>query len=184
MGGVERWHWIESEPRGQPSAIVPPSAPIHTDMDVREQFSRLKKKIKHRLTGKNPKSDRTEADAGGERADASGSLPRLESHIVTGGGHPDVEGAVGSGPHREGNDAGEEKVEPVDPSPSTPSLAHDGKPDGMRLRLFWLPPLIILQMTYRGFFVPTRVLDRALLRIRNRTGRLLCLPRPNYSSVG
>jgi hypothetical protein len=131
MGDVERWHRTKSKPRGQPPAIAPPSAPIYTDMDVREPFSKLKKKIKHRLTRKKPKSDKTETDAGGERADASGSLPRLESHIVTGGGHPDVEGAVGSGPHREGNDGGEEKVEPVDPSPSTPSLAHDGKPDGM-----------------------------------------------------
>ena len=131
MGGVERRHWIESEPQGQPSAIVPPSTPICADMDVRGPFSRLKKKIKHRLTGKKPKSDRTEADAGGERADASGSLLRPESHVVTGGGHPDVEGVVGSGPRREGNDATEEKVEQVNPSPSTPSLAHDGKPDGM-----------------------------------------------------
>ena len=100
-------------------------------MDVREPFSRLKKKIKHRLTGSKHKSDRTEADAGEERADATGSLPRPESHVVTGSGHSDAEGVVGSGPHREGNDASEEKVEQVDPSPSTPSLAHDGKPDGM-----------------------------------------------------
>jgi hypothetical protein len=131
MGDVERWHGIKSKPRGQLSAIAPPSTPICTDMDVREPFSRLKKKIKHRLTGSKHKSDRTEADAGGERADASGLLSRLESHVVTGGGHPDVEGVVGSGPSREGNDAGEDKVEQVDPSPSTPSLAHDGKPDGM-----------------------------------------------------
>jgi hypothetical protein len=100
-------------------------------MDVREPFSRLKKKIKHRLTGSKHKSDRTEADARGGKADATGSLPRPESHVVTGSGHTDAEGVVGSGPHREGNDAGEEKVERVDPSPSTPSLAHDGKPDGM-----------------------------------------------------
>jgi hypothetical protein len=100
-------------------------------MDVREPFSKLKKKIKHRLTGKKPKSDRTETDAGEERADATGSLPRPESHVVTGGSHPDVEGVVRSGPRREGNNAGEEKVERVDPSPSTPSLAHCGKPGGM-----------------------------------------------------
>jgi hypothetical protein len=100
-------------------------------MDVREPFSRLKKKIKHRLTRKKPKSDRTEADTGGERSDASGSLSRPESHVVTGSGHPDAEGVVGSGPRREGNDAGEETVEQVNPSPSTPPLAHDGKSDGM-----------------------------------------------------
>ena len=100
-------------------------------MNVREPFSKLKKKIKHRLTRKKTKSDGTEGDAGEERADASGSLPRTESHVVTGGSHPDVEGVVGSGPRREGNDAGEEKVEQVDPSPSTSSLAHGGKPGGM-----------------------------------------------------
>ena len=100
-------------------------------MDVREPFSRLKKKIKHRLTGKKPKSDRTEAGAGEERADASGSLPHPESRVVTGGGHPDAEGVVGSGPRREGDGAGEGKVEQVNPSPPTPSLAHDGKSDSM-----------------------------------------------------
>jgi hypothetical protein len=130
-GGVERRHGIELKPRGQSSAIAPPSAPTHTDMDVREPFSRLKKGIKHRLTGKKPKSDTPEANAGEERADTSGLLPRPESHVVTGSGHPDVEGVVESGPHRDGNDAGEEKVEPVDPSPSTPPLAHDRKSNGM-----------------------------------------------------
>ena len=100
-------------------------------MDIRKPFSRLKKKIKHRLTGSKHKSDRTEADVDGERSDATGSLSRPESHVVMGSGHSDAEGVVGSGPHREGNDPGEEKVEQVDPSPSTPSLAHDGKPDGM-----------------------------------------------------
>jgi hypothetical protein len=54
-----------------------------------------------------------------------------ESHVVTGSGHPDVEGVVESGPHREGSDSGEETVEQIDPSLSTPPLAHDGKPDGM-----------------------------------------------------
>jgi hypothetical protein len=100
-------------------------------MDVREPFSRLKKKIKHRLAGSKHKSDRTEADARGGKADASGSLPRPESHIVTGSGHPDVEGVVESGSSREGNDPGEEKVEQANPTLSTPSLPHDGKPDGM-----------------------------------------------------
>jgi hypothetical protein len=100
-------------------------------MDVREPFSRFKKKIKHRLTGKRPKSDRTEVDAGGGRAGASGSLPRPEPLVITGGGHPDLEGVEGGGPRREGNDADKEEVEQVNPSPSTPSLAHDGKSDGM-----------------------------------------------------
>jgi hypothetical protein len=100
-------------------------------MDIREPFSRLKKKIKHRIAGSKHKSDRTEVDAGGERADATGSLPRPEPHVVMSSGHPDVGNAVGSGLRREGNDADEEKVKQVNPSPFSPSLARGGKPDGM-----------------------------------------------------
>jgi hypothetical protein len=97
----------------------------------KHKLSKLKKKIKHRLTGSKHELERTDTDVGGGRADATGSLPRPESHVVTGSGHPDVEGVVESGPHREGSDGGEETVEQIDPSPSTPPLAHDGKPDGM-----------------------------------------------------
>ena len=60
--------------------------------------------------------------------------------------HPDsdVEVAVGSRPSQEGNDADEVKVEQVRPSPSTPSIPHSGKPDGMLMWLFQLPPHLIL----------------------------------------
>jgi hypothetical protein len=61
-------------------------------MDLREPLSRLKNKIKHRLTGSKRKPGKMEADAGGERVDATGSLPRPEPHIVASGGH-DQEGS-------------------------------------------------------------------------------------------
>ena len=62
----------------------------HTEMDIREPFSRLKKKIKHRLTGSKHKPDKIGADASGERAD--GPLPRPGPHVVAGGGR-DQEGS-------------------------------------------------------------------------------------------
>jgi hypothetical protein len=85
----------ESKPRGKRSAIAPPSASTHIDMDIRKPFSKLKKKIKHRLTSSKHKSSGTQTDASGERVDATGSLPRPEPHVVVGGGH-DQEG---SGPN-------------------------------------------------------------------------------------
>jgi hypothetical protein len=49
-------------------------------------FSKLKKKVKHRLAGGKHKPGRTGPDAGGETIDAAGSLPRPEPHVVVGGG--------------------------------------------------------------------------------------------------
>ena len=60
-------------------------------MDMRGSFSRLKKKLKHPLAKSKRKQDRTEEDASGERVDATGSLPRPEPHVVT-GGNRDQEG--------------------------------------------------------------------------------------------
>jgi len=60
-------------------------------MEFRNSFSRLKKKVKHRLTGKKPKPNKTGIDAGGESADSTGSRPASELHIVAGGSH-DQEG--------------------------------------------------------------------------------------------
>jgi hypothetical protein len=109
-------------------------------MDVREPFSRFKRSIGRRLSGGKHKADRTGADAGGERADATGSLQCPESHVVVGSGHPDVEAAVGSGSRREGNSAGEERVERVSPTPPAPLLVCGGKTDGMWARLVELLP--------------------------------------------
>ena len=58
-----------------------------TDMGIRDSFSRLKKKLKHPLTGIKRKSDKTGADSGGERVDSASSLSQLEPSVVTGGSH-------------------------------------------------------------------------------------------------
>ena len=55
--------------------------------DIRDSLSRMKKKIKYRITGRKRKPDGTGADTPGERADSPGSLPRPESRVVAGGGH-------------------------------------------------------------------------------------------------
>ena len=94
-------------------------------------LSKLKKKLKPRLPGSKHKPDKTGTGADGERVDPTGSLPRPGPQVVAGGGRSDVEVAVGSGSRREGDDSGGEEVEQVYPSPSTPSLVHGGKPDGM-----------------------------------------------------
>jgi hypothetical protein len=105
-------------------------------MDMRESFSRLKKKLKHPLTKSKHKPDRTGADASGERVDASGSLPQLEPHVAAGGGR-DQEGsganAIGeqlfsTDPPSTQSDV-EENAERVHPSQSTPSLVPNGEPD-------------------------------------------------------
>ena len=61
-------------------------------------FSRLKKKIKHPLTGRKRKPGRTGADASGESVRSEGSLPRPEPRVVAGGSHDqDSSGANADG---------------------------------------------------------------------------------------
>ena len=62
-----------------------------TDMEFRDSFSRLKKKVKHQLTGSKPKPEKTGADVGGSRLDPTGSHLGSEPHFVASGGH-DQEG--------------------------------------------------------------------------------------------
>ena len=54
-------------------------------MDIRESFSRLKKKFKR--PGSKRKPNRTGTDSDGGRDNPVGSLSRPVSHIVAGGGH-------------------------------------------------------------------------------------------------
>ena len=81
-------------------------------MDLRDSFSRLKKKLKHPLTRGRRKPERAGADAAGEGPDRAGSLPRPE-------------------PHPEVRVEGREKVERIHPSPSAPSILESGKLDSM-----------------------------------------------------
>ena len=61
-------------------------------MEFRNSFSKLKKKVKHRLEGSKPKPTKTGVDVGGSKVDPMGSLPGAEPHVVAGGGH-DKEGS-------------------------------------------------------------------------------------------
>ena len=61
-------------------------------------FSRLKKNIKHRLTGSKRKADKTGAGGRVERAEGLGSLPRPEPRVVMGSGREQE----GSGSNVEG----------------------------------------------------------------------------------
>ena len=51
--------------------------------DMRETFSKLKKGIKHRITGKKQKVDKAQAGGRRERSEVSGSPPQPIPHIVT-----------------------------------------------------------------------------------------------------
>ena len=53
--------------------------------DIRQSFSRFKKDLKYRLTGRKHKVDKTQHGRLGERVDHSGSLPRPKPHVVMGG---------------------------------------------------------------------------------------------------
>ena len=53
-------------------------------MDIREPFSKLKKRIKHRLTGSKHKPGKIGVDAGGEEVGTPGSLLQPEPHFVAG----------------------------------------------------------------------------------------------------
>jgi len=120
---------------------------------IRDSFSRVKKKIKHRITGSKRKPAGTGPGARGEGVDPSGSLPRPEPRVEVSGDHDrggdgantggrqaystdlgsrevdiggggfDVESAIGS------RHSGE--VERVYPSVSTPPIPSSGKPDGV-----------------------------------------------------
>jgi len=80
-----------------------------TNMDnIRDSFSKMKKRFKHRLTGRKRKPDGTGVDPGGERADSTTSIPQPESHSVAGESY-----------NREGDKANTdgEQVSSTDPPP-------------------------------------------------------------------
>jgi hypothetical protein len=100
-------------------------------MDVREPFSRLKKKIKHRLTGSKHKPGGTQTGADGERLDATGSFSRPEPHVVVGGGH-DQEGSganvVGGHVFSTNQPPQPDEPEPV-PAPGSGDDQEEGEAD-------------------------------------------------------
>jgi len=62
--------------------------------DIRGSLSKMKKKFKHRLTGRKREQDGTGTDPGGERADSTSSLPQPESHVVADESHHREENRV------------------------------------------------------------------------------------------
>jgi len=50
--------------------------------DIRGSLSKMKKKVKHRLTGKKPKPDGVGPGPSGEGADSTSSLPQPDPHVV------------------------------------------------------------------------------------------------------
>ena len=81
-----RWHGID-----QSHEVSHPLSHHHlyrpnTDMDeIRGSFSRLKKKLKHRLTGSKREPGRTGAGEHGESINPAGPHTRAESPVVAGG---------------------------------------------------------------------------------------------------
>jgi hypothetical protein len=65
--------------------------------DMRETFSKLKKDIKHRITGKKRKADKARAGGRGERADVSGSPSGSTPDVVTGSDREQGENESGAG---------------------------------------------------------------------------------------
>ena len=76
---------------------------------MRSSLSKLRKDIKHRLAGSKRNAEKPEAGGRGGRVDASGSLQRPETGVVTGGDREEGDGS----------NAGDENVEP--------SATADGK---------------------------------------------------------
>ena len=55
--------------------------------DIRDSFSRFKKGVKHRLTERRRKRDQPGTGGRVQGTETSGSVPRPEAAVVTGGGH-------------------------------------------------------------------------------------------------
>ena len=118
-------------PRGtiratRPFAHPPSHNYLHrsnTDMDVRDSFSRLKKKVK-RIGGK-LKPNRAGADTDGESIDPANPLPQPESHFVTGPGE-------GNGPDTDGRQAcsTDRLPQPDEPETVVVSGSDDGRGGG------------------------------------------------------
>jgi hypothetical protein len=74
--------------------------------NLRDSFSRLKKGMKHRFTGKKRKVGESGVSGRAERVGPSGSLPLPESRVVTGGSRE----REGDGPNADDEDVGPSAV--------------------------------------------------------------------------
>ena len=67
-------------------------------MDIRDSFSRLKKKLKH--PGSKRKPDRTGADSARESVDPAGLLSRPAPHVIADSGHNQGDNGANAGEHQ------------------------------------------------------------------------------------
>ena len=126
--------WIESNPISHEAKLLKSNLESHThlrrsdtNMGLRDSFSKLKKKLKHPLTGKKRKSDKTGADAGGERVDSASSLSRLEPPVVAGGSHAREDNGAKTDEQQVGST---DQPPQLDESVSVPARGSEGDQEG------------------------------------------------------
>ena len=90
-------------------------------MDIRESFSRLKKKFK--FHGSKGKPDRAGADPGGEGVGPAGSLLRSVPHVVASGGHNQEDRASADRQQTRSTDS------PLPPNLTEPVPSHGSNDD-------------------------------------------------------
>lgn len=120
----------------------------YTDMGLGDSFSKVLGKLKHPVAKGRRKLERKESSSTAEKVDLASPVTRPEPHVVAGGKHdregngigvegtqnnlcPDIEVEVERSPSREENNVDGEKIDQVDPPTFTPSITHNGEPDGM-----------------------------------------------------
>jgi len=98
-------------------------------MDIQKSFSKLKKRIPRPRVGSKRKTDRTEAEASGERADSIGSPLPSETHIVAGGGHKSRANTVGWHAHSMDRPPQSDSPEPMPAHPSEGDRGRESDAD-------------------------------------------------------
>jgi len=144
---ASRWLAIECNPRVHPSATPPPppSPQPSSNMTLGGSFSKLFDKLKHPGVRARRKSERRESNITGEKVDLASTVAQREPHVVAEGRH-DREGKGAGGqksqrkaaeaeakstPSREESVVNGKKTDQDHPSTPTPSVTHDGRPNGM-----------------------------------------------------
>ena len=92
-------------------------------MDLRNSFSKVKKKVKHQLTGRKHKPARNEAGTDGEIDGSTSSLPRPDPHVVADDGE-------GSGANPDGRQACSTVLPPQLDEPGPAGESENGQGEG------------------------------------------------------
>ena len=104
---------------------VHPTSSQHTEMGIRDSFSRLKDKLELKSKGRRPKPDGTGSGTDGEEAYPSGSLPRPAPSVAVGGHDGGGDGLNDDGPQVLSRDQL--------PRSAKPESAHDDQGGGADL---------------------------------------------------